>query len=112
MMNHPLPGNPVRGSKTGKPIMALFDLLGRSWSMGIIWYLNKSPCRFRKLQEYCQGPSPTILNKRLKELKAAGIIELSIDGYILTELGNELFEMIYPLGLWASKWANKINESL
>ena len=25
----PRPGQPVRGSKTGKPIMALFDLLGR-----------------------------------------------------------------------------------
>ena len=64
----PKPGKPVRGSKTGQPIMALFDLLGRSWAMGIIWHLYKGPSTFRKLQEYCESISPTTLNKRLKEL--------------------------------------------
>ena len=47
----PLPGRQVRGSTTGKPIMALLDLLGRTWSLGIIWHLHTGPATFRELQQ-------------------------------------------------------------
>ena len=107
-MNIPTPGQPVRGSKTGKPIMALLDLLGRSWAMGIIWHLNSGPSTFRKIQEYCENISPTTLNKRLKELSLAGLIERTIDGYSLTKEGKELYLLIEPLGSWAKIWAKKI----
>ena len=30
----------VRGSRTGRPIMALLDLLGRRWTLRIIWELR------------------------------------------------------------------------
>ena len=30
----------VRGSQSGRPIMALLDLLGRRWSLRIIWELR------------------------------------------------------------------------
>ena len=30
--------------------MALFDLLGRRWAMGIIWNLAAGPATFRALQ--------------------------------------------------------------
>jgi hypothetical protein len=33
----PLPGRAVRGSTTGRPIMALFDLIGRRWTLRVIW---------------------------------------------------------------------------
>jgi DNA-binding HxlR family transcriptional regulator len=105
-MATPKPGKPVRGSKTGQPIMALFDLLGRSWTMGVIWHLYKGPSTFRKLQEYCESISPTTLNKRLKELTESHLIERSIDGYMLTQQGKELFELLSPLGEWAKTWAN------
>ncbi len=101
----PIPGKPVRGSKTGQPIMVMFDLLGRSWAMGIIWHLNNGPSTFRKLQEYCENISPTTLNKRLKELTNAYLIERSLNGYQLTRQGQQLYELIYPLGKWAKKWA-------
>ena len=32
----------VRGSRTGRPIMALLDLLGRRWSLRIIWELREA----------------------------------------------------------------------
>lgn len=109
-MNHtsqPTPGKPVRGSKTGQPIMVIFDLLGRNWAMGIIWNLKNGPSTFRKLQEYCENISPTTLNKRIKELTNAGLIERTIEGYTLTKQGEELFKLIHPLGKWARKWAKK-----
>ena len=104
-MKTPVPGGPVRGSKSGVPIMALFDLLGRSWAMGIIWHLSDGARNFRQLQEYCETVSPTTLNTRLKELRLAQLIELRKEGYTLTETGQELFVVIKPLGAWSKKWA-------
>ena len=107
-MKFPSPGSPVRGSKTGVPIMALFDLLGRNWAMGIVWHLKSGPGTFRNLQSYCENISPTILNKRLKEMTQANLIGRSVDGYILTKKGEELYNMLSPLGKWAKGWAKSI----
>lgn len=108
-MKFPKPGEPVRGSKSGQPVMALLDLLGRSWAMGIIWHLNAGPSTFRQLQDYCETISPTVLNKRLKELTLAGFVERTADGYTLTTEGMELFTLIAPLGRWAKVWAIQFN---
>ncbi|WP_411032216.1 winged helix-turn-helix transcriptional regulator [Spongiimicrobium sp. 3-5] len=105
----PIPGKPVRGSKTGQPIMALLDLLGRSWAMGIVWHLYNGPSTFRGLQAYCETISPTTLNKRLKELKDSYLIERTMEGYALTQHGKELYELIEPLGGWAKIWAKNFN---
>ena len=101
----PVPGKPVRGSKSGVPVMALLDLLGRNWAMGILWGLSEGPLTFRGLQEYSESLSPTTLNVRLKELSHAGLIEKTPEGYQLTKMGNELYVLIKPLGSWAKKWA-------
>ena len=42
-MTRPIPGKPVRGSKTGRPIMALLDLLGRRWALRVLWELRNGP---------------------------------------------------------------------
>ncbi len=104
-MSIPLPGKPVRGSKTGKPIMALLDLLGRTWALGIIWHLSQGPATFRELQQRCEKISPTLLNTRLKELKALQLIASQDQGYMLTEQGLSLFKIICPLGEWSKQWA-------
>ena len=53
----PRPGQPVRGSQTGQPIMVLFDLIGRRWSMGILWNLSGQTRTFRDLQAWLSGSS-------------------------------------------------------
>lgn len=108
-MSVPIPGKPVRGSKSGQPIMALFDLLGRSWAMGIIWHLKKGPSTFRNLQDYCESISPTTLNKRLQELKDAYLVKRTLDGYALTEKGEALFRLLNPFGKFAKEWAQHFN---
>lgn len=107
-MSIPNPGKPVRGSKTGVPIMALFDLLGRSWAMGVIWQLQNGPFTFRDLQEKCESISPSILNSRIKDLKKAGIVERTLDGYQLTKRGNKLIKILRPFGEWSSEWAKDV----
>lgn len=107
-MSIPIPGKPVRGSKTGIPIMALFDLLGRTWCMGVIWQLQGGPYTFRELQERCGAISPSILNSRIKDLREAEILERTLDGYLLTERGNELGKLLAPFGQWSIHWAKEV----
>ena len=52
--------------------------------------------------------SPSILNARLKDLQEARLVERTLDGYALTELGWELFAMIEPLDLWSMKWGKTL----
>lgn len=105
-LNIPRFGAKVRGSATGQPIMVLFDLLGRRWAMGIIWNLHNQQLTFRALQTQCDQISPTLLNTRLKELRAVGLVEKVKQGYALTDQGNELYKKLDPLGAWAAQWVN------
>ena len=109
-MSIPRPGQPVRGSKSGAPIMALFDLLGRSWAMGIVWNLSDTARTFRSLQARCETISPTTLNRRLSELREAKIITVCDEGYCLTESGAELYTLLEPLGRWAKSWGRRLTE--
>jgi DNA-binding HxlR family transcriptional regulator len=104
----PMPGRPVRGSESGKPIMALLDLLGRRWSLRVIWELRDKPLLFRSLQQRCDGMSSSVLNQRLQELRAAGIVELVDGGYGLTREGQRLLEAYPPIKSWAERWAARV----
>ncbi|MDA9423878.1 MULTISPECIES: winged helix-turn-helix transcriptional regulator [Bradyrhizobium] len=95
----------VRGSRTGRPIMALLDLLGRRWSLRILWELRKAPLTSRALRTACDEASPTVLQARLTELREAGFVELGEGGgYGLTPLGRELCATFMPLHRFAERW--------
>ena len=93
--------------------MAIFDLLGRRWAMGIIWNLHQGPSTFRNLQSYCERKggtiSPSILNSRLKDLQEAQLVERTLEGYQLTTLGQEVFILLEPFGAWATQWAKIVS---
>jgi DNA-binding HxlR family transcriptional regulator len=104
----PRPGRPARGSRTGRPIMALLDLLGRRWALRIVWELREGPARFRDLQARCGRVSPSVMNDRLRELRDAGVVErVDEDGYRATREGAELLEALAPLDRWAARWAKR-----
>jgi len=105
----PKPGTKVRGSQTGRPIMAILDLLGRRWALRILWELHQNgPNSFRTLQKLCSDVSPTVLNARLKEMREAGIVELRDgEGYFITEAGVLLGKIIDQLNIWAKKRAEQ-----
>jgi DNA-binding HxlR family transcriptional regulator len=108
MVKTVLPGKPARGSRSGRPIMALLDLLGRRWTLRIVWELREQPRRFRDLQDGL-GASPTIVNARLAELRTAKLVELDqASGYRLTSLGIELLRLFLPLHTWSEKWAKSL----
>jgi DNA-binding HxlR family transcriptional regulator len=96
----------VRGSTSGRPIMVLLDLLGRRWSLRIIWELREKSLTSRALRTACDEASPTVLQARLSELRDAGLIELVAgDGYRLTATGHELMETFLPLHRFAERWS-------
>ena len=106
MKSAPRPGRPVRGSRTGRPIMALLDLLGRRWTLRVIWELRDGkPQTFRELQKRCDGMSSSVLRDRLRELAEAGIVAAGEDGrYGLTGDGRGLLVALTPLSRWAEAW--------
>lgn len=105
-MSAPLPGGPVRGSTTGRPIMAVLDLLGRRWALRVLWELRDGPVGFRALQQRCDDISPTVLSTRLTELREAGILEQDeTRAHHLTPLGTDLLEALAPLQTWSTRWS-------
>lgn len=99
-----VPGKRVRGSKTGRPLMAAFDLLGRRGVLRILWELREGAAfTFRELQAAAEL-SPATLNTRLRELREAGVVEVD-EGYRLSELGAKLLPALEPLHGWAVAWA-------
>jgi DNA-binding HxlR family transcriptional regulator len=102
----PLPGRPVRGSSTGRSIMALLDLLGRRWTLRVIWELrDETAPTFRELQARCDGVSSSVLADRLGELGEAGLVTHGGDGYALTSQGRDLLSQLTALDEWAaSRW--------
>jgi DNA-binding HxlR family transcriptional regulator len=107
MPDTPRPGRPVRGSDQGRPIMALLDLLGRRWALRVIWELREETLTFRELQARCGKISSSVLNQRLAELRAAGILETQSEGYALTDEGARLLELYPAVQSWAERWAQR-----
>ena len=104
----PLPGHPVRGSKTGQPTMALLDLLGRRWSLRVLWELREGRAlTFRELQSRSGDVSSSVLNDRLRELREAGIVSRTSDGYQLSGEGMDLLVALLPLDAWAKRWGRR-----
>jgi DNA-binding HxlR family transcriptional regulator len=105
----PVPGRPVRGSSSGRPIMALLDLLGRRWALRVLWELRTGESlTFRELQARCSEVSSSVLNDRLRELRGAGIVVSERGrGYSLTPEGRRLLGDLAPLDGWAQRWARR-----
>lgn len=88
--------------------MALLDLLGRRWTLRIAWELRDGPQTSRALRAACDDVSPTVLQARLTDLRAAGLVELTRgQGYGLTPLGVELMATFMPLYAFAERWAGR-----
>jgi DNA-binding HxlR family transcriptional regulator len=57
-MPAPRPGDRVRGSRSGRPIMAALDLLGRRWALRVLWELRDGALPFRALREAATTSRP------------------------------------------------------
>ncbi len=93
--------------------MALLDLVGRRWTLRIIWELHEAapePLTFRGLQARCEGMSSSVLNQRLGELRCARLISRTAGGYELTATGDDLLASLQPALAWSRRWARRLEE--
>ncbi len=101
-------GRPVRGSRSGRPLMVALDLLGRRGALRILWELRSGePLTFRVLQR-AAATNPALLNTRLAELRAVALVTHAGKGYQLTPGGQALLDALRPLADWASAMAESL----
>ncbi|WP_181698280.1 helix-turn-helix domain-containing protein [Nocardia sp. GTS18] len=105
----PRPGVAVRGSATGQPLMAAFDLLGRRWVILVLWQLRTEPLGFRDLRRALPDISSSVLSTRLRELVTVEVVYTTEAGkYALTPIGVELLYALAPLKAWSHSWARRL----
>ncbi|MDH5527318.1 MAG: helix-turn-helix transcriptional regulator [Nitrospirota bacterium] len=93
------------------PVSKAAEVLGERWTFLIVRGLLGGATRFNTIHRGVSKISPTVLNKRLQELEAAGIlVKKRIPDqrgyeYHLTECGRDLGPLVMGLGEWGMKWA-------
>jgi DNA-binding HxlR family transcriptional regulator len=93
------------------PVSKTAEVLGEKWTLLIVRELVLGATRFSQIQRAIPRISPTVLNKRLAELQAHGVIvrkripEQRGFEYQLTESGRELFPLILQMAQWGMRWA-------
>ncbi|WP_066270263.1 winged helix-turn-helix transcriptional regulator [Hydrogenophaga palleronii] len=89
-------------------VMKLFDLLESRYAMRIIWALSDGhPQTFRLLQDSVGGVTPNTLNTRIKQLRAAHLVDHAGHGYRLTTQGSELARRLTEVQAFAGKWSQQ-----
>ena len=85
--------------------MAAMDLLGRRWTLRVLWELRGGPVGARALLAACDGLSSSVLYERLHDLSDASLIVQGDTGqYEQTKLGRELGDSLQPLDAWARRF--------
>ena len=80
---------------------AVLDLLGRRWSLRLVWELRRDAIAFSEIRART-GISPSVLSTRLGELADAGVVEQDPRRrYRLTGEGRELARLLYEINRWA-----------
>jgi DNA-binding HxlR family transcriptional regulator len=94
--------------KDNAAVIQLLGLLEARYAMRVLWALSDGhPQTFRLLQDSVGGVTPNTLNTRLKELRAAQLVDHAGEGYRLTHQGAELARRLGEVRLFASKWAQQ-----
>lgn len=92
----------LRRASTSKSMALALDLSGRRWALRIVWELRVGPLNFRALQVACGHISPSVLQRRLHELRALGVVEkIPRLGYRLSANGEKLFHVLAQLDRWS-----------
>lgn len=92
----------LRRAPTSASMARALDFSGRRWALRIVWELRVGPLNFRALQAACGQISPSVLQRRLHELRALQIIEkIPRLGYRLSTSGEKLFQVLSQLDKWS-----------
>ena len=93
------------------PVSKATEIIGEKWTLLILRELLMGTSRFNDFQRSMSRISPTVLNKRLKQLEEKGIVvKKRLSGqkgfeYRLTAMGKELEPLIEQVAIWGQRWA-------
>jgi len=84
-------------------------LIGGKWKGSILWHLQDGPIRFNELARLLAGANRKVINDRLKEMEANGLIDRTVLSdrpiaveYSMTPLGKEAIAVLKKLERWIS----------
>lgn len=87
------------------PISRFAELLGDRWTIHIVRDLLTGSSRYNELVHGNPGLSRALLSRRLRQLRAADIVEQTGDGsYVLTESGRALEPVVFGMAAWGARW--------
>ena len=82
-------------------------ILGGKWKASILWHLKDGPVRFNELSRMLGGASKKMVDQRLKELEAQGLVtrEVICDRpiavtYEITNFGRTALDILEKLKDW------------
>ena len=90
-------------------------LIGGKWKGSIIYHLKDEPVRFNDLARMLGGASKKMVDQRLKELEAEGMVKRRVINerpvaviYELTDFGRSALDILESLRLWSE--SNRIGD--
>ena len=85
-----------------RPVLELFDLLGRRWALRVVWELRTEALTYRELAARIPDMSTSVLTQRLRDLRAARLVEHERGiGYMVTPQGRDLLAHLAGVREWA-----------
>lgn len=92
------------------PIERGMRIIGGKWKGSILWYLQDGPLRFNELARLLGGASRKMVNARLKEMEAMGLLTRTVLNdrpiavqYEITSFGKSALGVLDKLKHWAEE---------
>lgn len=92
------------------PIERGMRLIGGKWKGSILWHLKDGPVRFNSLTRRLGGATRKIVNDRLKEMEAQGLVVRRVVSerpiavtYEITDFGRSALGILDKLQEWAEE---------
>lgn len=107
-----LPANLVEPATCTEPcpIERGMRVIGGKWKGSILWHLKDGPVRFNALARALGGATRKIVNERLKEMEAQGLVTRTVVSerpiavvYELTEFGRSALGVLEELLEWCEE---------
>ena len=94
------------------PIERGMRILGGKWTGSLLWHIKEGPIRFNDLSRQVGGASKKMVNQRLKELEAKGLIKRKVVStrpvavtYEITAFGKSALGILEQLRDWSENSA-------
>ena len=102
---------PVEPCTEPCPIERGMRIIGGKWKGSILWHLRDGPVRFNALARQLGGATRKMVNERLKELEAQGLVTRNVlserpiaVAYEITDFGRSALVVLEQLKDWAEEY--------